>query len=152
MKNWYQNPHVWWTDTKSSHMWKLVPNYRRSEELELNRHRCQCQNCEELESNAKCSRFGGHFINVRNRHVCYIKYDFVCIFHKVRDIGTKYVTYWYQLFTFCEEFGSVKLRSVKFVVQQSIHIWTIVTLEGWHTHHEHIPQSRCPWVGPEVKI
>ena len=32
-----------------------------------------CQNaCEELESNAKCSRLGGYFINVKNTHVCYI--------------------------------------------------------------------------------
>ena len=36
---------------------------------------------------------GGYFINVKNTHVCYIIFDFVCIFHKVRYIGMKYVTY-----------------------------------------------------------
>ena len=30
--------------------------------------------CEELESNAKCSRFGGYFINVKNTHVYYMTY------------------------------------------------------------------------------
>ena len=55
---------------------------------------------------------GGHFINVRNTHVCYIKFDFVRIFYKVRDIGTKYVTYWYQFFTCCEELVPI-LHSVK---------------------------------------
>ena len=44
-----------------------------------------CHACEELESNAKCNSFagGGGSINVRNTHVCYIKFDFVRIFHKV---------------------------------------------------------------------
>ena len=36
---------------------KLGHNYHRCEELVLNRHRCQWQNCEEMELNAKCSRF-----------------------------------------------------------------------------------------------
>ena len=40
---------------------------------------------------------------MRNTHVCYLKFDFVCIFHKVCDIGTKYLTYWSQFFTCCEE-------------------------------------------------
>ena len=31
--------------------------------------------CEELESNAKCSSF----IDVRNMHDCYMKFDYVCI-------------------------------------------------------------------------
>ena len=35
---------------------------------------------------------------------------------------------------------------------ESIHIWTIVTLEGWHSLHDHGPQGPCPGVGPEVKI
>ena len=40
---------------------KLVQNYHRWEELVLNRHRWQWQNCAELKSNAKWSRFGGIF-------------------------------------------------------------------------------------------
>ena len=39
---------------------------------------------------------GGYFINVRNTHVCYMKY----------------VTYWYQNFTCCEELVCI-LHSVK---------------------------------------
>ena len=35
---------------------------------------------------------------------------------------------------------------------ESIHIWTIVTLEGWHSLHYHGPQGPCPGVGLEVKI
>ena len=35
---------------------------------------------------------------------------------------------------------------------ESIHIWTIVTLEGWHSLHDNRPQGPCPGVGPEVKI
>ena len=33
-----------------------------------------------------------------------------------------------------------------------IHIWTIVTLEGWHSLHDRGPQGPCPGVGLEVKI
>ena len=35
---------------------------------------------------------------------------------------------------------------------ESIHIWTIVTLEGWHSLHDHGPRGPCPGVGLEVKI
>ena len=40
--------------------------------------------CEELKSNAKCSRIGGggYFINVKNTHECYIHFYYVRIFHK----------------------------------------------------------------------
>ena len=104
VKNWYQNSNVWRTGTRSSHMWKMW------------------QNCEEMESNAKCSRFGCYFINVRNTYVCCI-WNGVRIFHKVWTIGTKFVTYWYHFFTCCEKLvtilHSVKLRSVKFAVRQS---------------------------------
>ena len=34
----------------------------------------------------------------------------------------------------------------------SIHIWTIVTLEGWHSLYDPGPHGPCPWVGLEVKI
>ena len=104
VKNWYQ------TITDVS---KLV----------LNRHRCPWQNCEELESNAKYIAdyyffyffflWGEYFNNVRNTHVCYMKFDFVRMFHQVWDIGTKYVTYWYQLFTCCDELALI-LDNVKF--------------------------------------
>ena len=79
----------------------------------------------------------GYFINVKYTHVYYIYFDFVHIFHKVWDIGTKYLgpsihLYWvggitwrigtnfsravrsrYQFFTVWH------LRSVKFAVQHS---------------------------------
>ena len=51
---------------------------------------------EELESNAKYMRVRGYSINLRNTHVCYMKFDFVRTFHKVKDFGTEYVAYWYQ--------------------------------------------------------
>ena len=35
---------------------------------------------------------------------------------------------------------------------ESIHIWTIVTLEGWHSLYDPEPQGPCPLVGLEVKI
>ena len=46
--------------------------------------------CEELELNARCSKFGVGWgvINVRNTHVCYMEFDLMRIFHKVLDIGT----------------------------------------------------------------
>ena len=62
MKNWYQII----TDRKN---WYLIVTDVSDK-------------TEELESNAKCSRFGGYFINVTNRHVCYMKFDFVRIFTK----------------------------------------------------------------------
>ena len=37
-------------------------------------------------------------------------------------------------------------------LSESIHIWTIVTLEGWHSLHDPGPQGPCPGVGLEVKI
>ena len=82
----------------------MVPNYLIK----------SCRVCEEFESNTKYSSFGGgYFINVRNTHVCYMEFDFVRILHKVCDIGTKYMTYWYQFSTCCEELVPI-LHSVKF--------------------------------------
>ena len=37
-------------------------------------------------------------------------------------------------------------------LSESIHILTIVTLEGWHSLHDHGPQGPCPGLGLEVKI
>ena len=39
-------------------------------------------------------------------------------------------------------------RVVKFSV--TTHIWTIVTMEGWFSHHDSKPQGT--WMGLEVKI
>ena len=54
---------------------------------------------EELESNAKYIRVWGYSFNVRNTHVCFMKFDFVRTFYKVKDFGTEYVANWYQFFT-----------------------------------------------------
>ena len=35
---------------------------------------------------------------------------------------------------------------------ESIHIWTIGTLEGQLSFHDSSPQGPCPGVGPEVKV
>ena len=35
---------------------------------------------------------------------------------------------------------------------ESIHIWTIGTLEGWLSFHDFAPKGPCPGVGLEVKI
>ena len=37
-------------------------------------------------------------------------------------------------------------------LSESVHIWTIVTLEGCHSIHGLGPQGPCPRVGVEVKI
>ena len=56
---------------------------------------------------------GGYFINVKIAHVCYINFHDVRKFHKMWNIVMKYVTYWYQLFTRCEELVPI-FHSVKF--------------------------------------
>ena len=110
-----------------THKKNLVHNYHTCEELVLNRHIYHWQNCEELESNANAADLGGgHFINVRNTkmYACLLlRFDFVRIFHKARDIGMKYVTYWYHSFTCCEELEQIFFtawteRKVKFPVQK----------------------------------
>ena len=37
-------------------------------------------------------------------------------------------------------------------ISENIHIWTIVTLEGWHSLHDSGPQGPCQGLGLEVKI
>ena len=103
---------------------KLVPKYHRCEELVLNRHRCQSQNSEELESNAKRSRFGGilsmwgicmYAIWNLTSCVFFTKYE-ILVWNMWR-LGTNFsraVRNWYQLFTVWT------LRSVKFAVQQDL--------------------------------
>ena len=74
-----------------------------------------CHACEELQSNAKNSRFRGYFIDVKNTHECLMKFDRVrfSLMH-VRDIciNSKFVKYWYKLFTRCEELVPI-LHGVK---------------------------------------
>ena len=126
VRNWYQIIHMWKMISKTNtceelvpnpHTCeKLVPNNHRCEELVLNRHRCQWINCEELESNAKCSRTGSILsmwgIRMYATRI-YMKFDFLRIFYKVWEIDTKYVTYWYQFYTCCEWLVPI-LHSVKF--------------------------------------
>ena len=69
--------------------------------------------CEELESNAKCDSFEGYFIDVRNMHDCYMKFDKCVFLSHVRNIGMKSVTYGYQFFTRSEELLPI-LHGVKF--------------------------------------
>ena len=80
---------------------KFVPNYMRCEELVLNCHIWQRQNIEELESNAKCTRIWGYILSV---------WGYACMLYEIwlheyftqhGDIGTEYVTYWYQFLTCC---------------------------------------------------
>ena len=68
---------------------KLVPNYHTYEELVLNCHRCQWRNCEELDSNAKCSIFGGilYMWGIR----MYVTWNLTpCVFFTS-------VRYWYEI-------------------------------------------------------
>ena len=51
---------------------------------------------------------GGGFINVKNMHVCYMKFDIVRISHKMRNIGTKYMTNWNHFFAWCQEWVSIQ--------------------------------------------
>ena len=46
--------------------------------------------CEELESNAKCSSFVGYFIDARNMHDCYMKFDYA-------RISLTREKYWYEI-------------------------------------------------------
>ena len=79
--------------------------------------------CEELESNAKCSSFGGYFIDVRNMHDCYMKFDYVRIslsrekyWCEIRDVPIRcedLVPILHGMkFTKCEIYGSKGLKLV----------------------------------------
>ena len=147
-----KSSHVWRIGTKSSHLWKigikashvkigikthtceemipkphtcekLLPIYHTYEELVLDRHRCQWQNCVELESNVKCSRFGG-ILSMWGIRMYAIWNLISCVFFTkceilVRNmwrIGANFsraVRNWYQFFTVWT------VRSVKFAVQHS---------------------------------
>ena len=62
---------------------------------------------------------GGHFINVKKTHACMLHIILLRahFFHKKRNIGMKYVTYWYQIFTRREELVPI-LHGVKFAFRQ----------------------------------
>ena len=91
-----------------------------------------------------------YFILLYPRHLCRGVYSFrlsVSLFVRsyvrsfVRGICVKVLR---QSFS-----SGVYLRNYS---SESIHIWTIVTLEGWHSLYDHGPQGPCPGVGPEVSI
>ena len=72
----------------------------------------------------------------------FVRYMFVCLyFRHVRGICVKVLR---QSFS-----SGVYLSNY---LSESIHIWTIVTLEGWHSLYDPGPHGPCPWVGLEVKI
>ena len=69
--------------------------------------------CEELELNAKCSSFVRYFIDVRNMHDCYMKFDYMRISFTREKYWYEILTYWYQFFTRCEELVPI-LHRLKF--------------------------------------
>ena len=101
---------VWWILTNSSH----VRNYSNSKTLEFPSTFIKLwYACEEFESNAKCSSFGGI---LSMWWICMIAtWNLTtCVFlSHVRNIDMKSVTYWYQFFTRCEDLVPI-LHGVKF--------------------------------------
>ena len=66
---------------------------------------------------------------------------------RVRGRGRVLVTLWQSFI--CKFFKSSYLDSYS---SESVHIWTIGTLEGRLSFHDSWPQRWCPGMGPEVKI
>ena len=60
----------------------LISNYHRCEELGHNRPKA-LKNWNRMQNAADLGAGGGYFINLRNTHVCYMKFDIVRIFHNV---------------------------------------------------------------------
>ena len=94
------------------------------------------------------------------RHLCQGVYSFRL---SVRPFVCSFVRLFVRTSFRCVEFASkfcVKVLRQSFssglyisnYSSESIHIWTIVTLEGWHLLHDPGPQGSCPGVGLEVKI
>ena len=78
--------------------------------------------------------FGGYFIDVKIAHCCYIYmyFHYVRKFHKMWNIGMKYVTYWYQFFTRCEELVPI-FHSEKFAKFEICGLTGLVSFTGaWH--------------------
>ena len=74
--------------------------------------------------------------------------SFVCSFIRASFSRVEFVS------KFCVKVSQVVYISLYLsnYLLESIHIWTIVTLEGWHSLHNPGPQGPCPGVGLEVKI
>ena len=117
--NWYQNSHVWRTDTKCSHVknwYQVITHMKHWYLIVTDVSNKTLKNWNRMQNAVVWGGGGGEFYHVfKNTHVFYMKLDFVRIFHKVWDIGSKYVTYWYQFFTCCEELVAI-LHSVKYEV------------------------------------
>ena len=89
------------------------------------------------------------------QHLCRGVYSFclsVCIF--VRLFVGLFVLLPLCLWNLQQCFGLSFSSGVHIInhLSEGIHIWIIVTLEGWHSHHDSRPQGPCLWVGLEVKI
>ena len=99
VKKWIKNSNVWRTGTKFPNkckigtklydMWRTGTQLSHIAKAKLWRIGIECKMHQDL---------GVYSISVRNTHVCYMKFDFMCILHNMKDIGTEYVTYWYQFF------------------------------------------------------
>ena len=78
--------------------------------------------------------------------VCPFVCSFVCSFVRsyFRHVCRIYVKVLRQSFS-----SGVYLSNY---LSESIHIWTIVTMVGWHSLHDPGLQGPCPGVGLEVKI
>ena len=78
----------------------------------------------------------GYFINPRNRHVCYMKFYSVPIFHQMRDM--KYVTYLYQLSMCCQELvlilHGVKLTRCKICSSTELSLLALIILKRINIH------------------
>ena len=91
------------------------------------------------------------------RHLCRRVYSFRL---SVRPFVRLYVrlfvrSYFRHVCRFCVKVLRQSFSSGAYLsnyLSESIHIWTIVTLEGWHSLHDPRPQGPCPRVGLEVKI
>ena len=108
MKNWYEIlTHVkkWYQIITHVKNWYLLVTYASDKTV---------KNWNWMHN---ASGLGGNLSMWGNTHVCCMKFDFVGIFHKVWDIGTKYVAHWYHFprhfFMCCEELVPI-LHSMKF--------------------------------------
>ena len=76
------------------------------------------KNWNRMQNAADLGGIWGYFMNVKNSHACYVHIiSLRAHFHKMCNIGMKCVTYWYQIFTCCEElvpiFHGVKFANCK---------------------------------------
>ena len=96
------NHQMWKIGTKLSHMWRTGTRSSQMSVTKLWRIGIEC----------KMQQIWGVFYQC-GEYACMLFEIWICAyFNKVRDIGTKYVTYWYQFFTCCEYLVPI-LHSVK---------------------------------------